>query len=78
MCVGGGGYLFHVERADGGRVHHARFANDGFDELHLGCDVGHLDGVVVVIGDVQSVLKGHAKEWFAKPSRNSEQRKETS
>lgn len=51
-------HLLHVKRTDGGDVIDAGLADHRLGELHLRCDVGHLHRVVVVVGDVQSVLQG--------------------
>lgn len=55
-------YLFHVQRTDGSDVTDARFADHCLGKLNLCCDVGHLYWVVVVVCDVEGVLKGK-KRW---------------
>ncbi len=50
-------YLFHVQRTDGRGVSDARFTNHCLGKLHLRRDVGHLHRIVVVVGDIESVLE---------------------
>lgn len=49
-------YLFHVQRTNGSGVTDARFTDHRLGKLHLSCDVGHLHWVVVIVGDIESVL----------------------
>ena len=51
-------YLLHAQRTNSSDVIDAGLPNHCLGELDLGCDVGHLYTVVVVIGNVQSVLEG--------------------
>lgn len=51
-------HLPFVQRADHRAVVELGLANHSLGELHLGRDVGHRYGVVVVVGDVQSALDG--------------------
>lgn len=50
-------YLLQAQRTDNGAVIDAGLPDHRVEELDLGCDVRHLYTVVVVIGDVQSVLE---------------------
>lgn len=50
-------YLFHVQRTDGSAVTDARFTNHRLGKLNLSCDIGHLHWVVVVVCDIQGILK---------------------
>lgn len=47
--------LLHVQRADGRDVADATLPDHCLCKLHLRRDVGHLHGVIVIVGDVQSI-----------------------
>lgn len=51
-------YLLFIQWYDDRAVVKLGLAYHRLGELHLGCDVGHRYGVVVVIGDVQGALDG--------------------
>ena len=50
-------HLLLIQWYDGRHIANTGLPNHCLRELHLGCDVGQGYSVVVVIGDVQSVLE---------------------
>lgn len=50
-------YLTHIQRGDTGDITDDRLSNHGLVELHLRCDVGHVHWVVIIVGDVQGILR---------------------
>ena len=61
-------YLLLAQWCDHGTVVDPGLADHRLGELDLGCDVGQGDGVVVVVGDVQSVLEGTTENRVTKSS----------
>lgn len=50
-------YLPHIQGIDSGDITDNRLSDNSLVELHLCCDVGNEYWVVIIVGDVQGILR---------------------
>lgn len=63
-------HLSHVERDDSGDVADQTLSDNGVIELDLSGDVGHLNWIVIIVGDVQGVLRKNKYQYLIKWNQN--------
>lgn len=51
----------HIQWGDSGKITDDRLSDHSLVVLHLRCDVGHLYWVVIIVGDVQGILRNIKK-----------------